>query len=78
MTQKQFKQILTDANLSTDLVNILISLERLARLDVDEYTQHGLQHAAEYSRKQAQAIHNALENAGIFDGFEDEVNKALA
>ena len=72
VTLKQFKEILNDAGMELDYAAILIQLERLAWLEKREFEGLGLEHGARFEAKRADAIHEGLTAAGIYDGLDDQ------
>ena len=67
MTHKQFKQILNDTNIGVNYEFVLIQLERCAWMEKAEDEKMGLDAAARYEARRAQALHDALEAAGVYD-----------
>ena len=73
MTLKKFKEILENAGMhaeATDYTCILMHLERLAWLEKHYAEERNWESAVEYESKRANAIHDALEAIGIYDGFD--------
>ena len=73
MTQKQFKEILANAGYKFDYARIAIKLERLAWLEAND--SKGYPELEQLFREDARKLHEGIEAAGIYDGFDAMTEK---